>query len=51
MVDALRGSEGMQMNVLTVRTGISIGQLSSLLFGLEMQGGVRTLSGGVYRLI
>ena len=51
VVDALRGSEGMQMNVLTVRTGISIGQLSSLLFGLEMQGVVRTLSGGVYRLI
>ena len=51
VVNALRGDEGMQMNVLTIRTGIPVGSLASLLFALEMKGVVRTLSGGMYRLV
>ena len=48
--NALRGSEGKQLNLLTVETNIPIGRLSSLLFEMEMQGVVHRLSGGMYRL-
>ncbi|MCR4921776.1 MAG: DNA-processing protein DprA [Bacteroidaceae bacterium] len=50
IVEALRDSDGLQVNMLSTRTGIPIGSLTSLLFGLEMKGVVRTLCGGVYRL-
>ncbi len=50
VVEALRDSDGLQINILSVRTGIPIGTLANLLFGLEMKGVVRTLSGAIYRL-
>ena len=50
VVEALRDSEGLQINILSVRTGIPIGLLTNLLFGLEMKGVVRTLSGAMYKL-
>ncbi len=49
--NALRGSEGKHLNLLTVETNLPVGKLSSLLFELEMRGIVRMLSGGTYRLV
>ncbi|MBQ8968478.1 MAG: DNA-processing protein DprA [Bacteroidaceae bacterium] len=48
---ALKGSDGKQLNQLTVETNLPIGRLSSLLFDMEMRGLVRRLSGGTYRWI
>ncbi len=49
--NALKDSEGKNLNRLTVETNIPIGQLTGLLFDLEMHGVVRRMSGGTYRLI
>ena len=49
--EALKGSNGKHLNMLTVETNIPIGRLSSILFEMEMRGIVRLLSGGVYRLV
>lgn len=43
--------EGMQINTLTVRTGLAVNKLCSLLFELEMKGVVTPLAGGSYRLL
>lgn len=51
IVDALRGSDGKQVNQLIMDTGLSVGTLSSLLFELEMKGVVRLLCGSSYRLV
>ena len=40
-----------QLNQLSVRTNIPIGQLTTLLFSLEMKGVVRPLAGGTYHLL
>ena len=40
-----------QINFLTIRTGLTIGKLTALLFELEMKGVVRELAGGIYHLI
>lgn len=39
------------INVLVVEADIPVGRMSALLFGLEMKGLVRTLVGGMYRLL
>lgn len=49
--NALKESEGKQINMLAVETNINVGRLSSLLFDMEMRGIVRLLSGGTYRLV
>lgn len=41
----------LQLNVLSVKTNMSIGQLNALLFQLEMKGVVRPLAGGTYHLM
>lgn len=41
----------LQQNMLSVESGIPIGQLTALLFQLEMKGVVRQLAGGCYHLI
>jgi len=51
VVAQLRHTNDLQLNALSVKTNIGIGQLSSLLFQLEMRGMVRPLAGGVYHLI
>ncbi len=51
IVDTLRHHDGLQINMLTVETGIAVGNLSSLLFTLEMKGVVKAMSGGMYRLV
>lgn len=42
--------DGIQVNTLVVETNIAINRMTSLLFNLEMQGVVRALAGGVYKL-
>ncbi|MBP5514489.1 MAG: DNA-processing protein DprA [Bacteroidaceae bacterium] len=49
--EALKGSEGKHLNLLTVETNIPIGRLSSILFEMELRGVVRLLSGGTYKLV
>lgn len=51
IVDALKECDGKQVNLLSIQTNIPIGELSGLLFGLEMRGVVKMLSGGMYRLL
>lgn len=50
IVKALAGTDSKQMNILAVDTALPISKLTSLLFGLELKGVVRLLSGGCYRL-
>lgn len=51
VVDVLKGNNDLQINILSVQSGISIPELSSLLFDLEMEGLVKALPGGVYHLV
>ena len=51
IIDALKNSDGKQVNLLCVQTNLPVGELSGLLFELEMKGVVKMLSGGVYRLL
>ena len=49
-MEALAKADSKQINVLSVETNIPIGQLSSLLFTLEMKGAVQMLVGGKYKI-
>ena len=51
VLQALAKDDSKQMNVLTVETNIPVGELSSLLFSLEMKGAVRALVGNKYKLV
>ena len=51
VVSLLQQSNDLQMNVISVKTNLGIGQLTALLFELEMKGVVRPLAGGVYHLV
>ena len=51
ILQALSKDDSKQTNVLAVETNIPIGQLSSLLFSLEMKGAVQMLVGGKYKLV
>lgn len=50
VVETLRNKERLQLNLISVATGIPAGTLSGMLFTLEMRGIVRMLPGGMYRL-
>ena len=50
VLQALARDDSKQINVLAVETNIPIGELSSLLFSLEMKGVVQMLVGGKYKL-
>ncbi len=50
IVHALRQADSLQINVLSVQTDIPVSRLAGLLFTMEMEGIVRMLSGGMYRL-
>ena len=43
--------DGLQINTLVVETNIPINRITSILFELEMKGVIRTLAGGMYRLL
>ena len=51
VVDLLRKTNDLQLNVMSVKTNIPIGPLTALLFQLEMKGVVKALAGGSYHLV
>lgn len=51
IVGLLQQTNDLQINILSVKTSIPIGQLSALLFQLEMKGIVKPLAGGMYHLL
>ena len=50
IADVLKDNNDLQINILSVQSGIRIPELSSLLFDLEMEGIVKALPGGIYHL-
>lgn len=51
IVNVLKDIGDVQLNILSVKTNIPIGQLSATLFQMEMKGIVRPLAGGSYHLL
>ena len=51
VVSLLQQTNNLQLNILSVKIGIPIGQLTALLFQLEMKGVVKPLAGGTYHLL
>jgi DNA processing protein len=51
VVEVLSRQNDLQINMLSVQTGLPVHQLTALLFEMEMKGVVRTLAGGMYHLI
>ena len=51
ILQVLAQDESKQINILAVETNIPVGELSSLLFSLEMKGAVQMLVGGKYKLM
>lgn len=51
VVSLLQQTNDLQLNIITVKTGIPIGRLTVLLFQLEMKGVVKPLAGGMYHLL
>ena len=51
IVNLLQEINDLQLNILSVKTGINIGQLTAHLFQLEMKGIVKPLAGGMYHLL
>lgn len=51
LVNALQERGDLQLSFLVAMTGLSVAQVSSMMFTLEMKGVVRTLAGGTYHLI
>ena len=51
VVNLLKETNDLQLNIITVKTGIAIGRLTALLFQLEMKGVVRPMAGGMYHLM
>ena len=51
VVSLLQDTNDLQQNVIAVKTNISMGQLTALMFSLEMKGVVKPLAGGVFHLL
>ena len=51
VVTLLQQTNDLQLNIISVKTNIPIGQLTALLFSLEMKGVVKSLAGGTYHLL
>ena len=51
VVSLLQQTNDLQLNILSVKSGIPIGQLTALLFQLEMKAVVKPLAGGMYHLL
>ncbi len=51
IVAALQRANDLQINMITTTTNLPIGQVSALLFALEMKGVVRPMAGGTYHLL
>lgn len=51
VVSLLQQTNDLQLNLLSVKSNIPIGQLTAVLFQLEMKGVVRPMAGGTYHLL
>ena len=51
IVSLLQQTNDLQLNIISVKTSLPIGQLTALLFQLEMKGVVKPLAGGMYHLL
>ena len=51
IVKQFQQTNDLQLNILSVKTGIPIGHLTALLFQLEMKGVIKPLAGGMYHLL
>ena len=51
VVGLLQQTNDLQLNIISVKSNIPIGQLTALLFSLEMKGIVKPLAGGTYHLM
>ena len=51
VVSLLQQTNDLQLNIISVKTNLPIGQLTALLFQLEMKGIVKPMAGGSYHLI
>ena len=51
IVGLLQQTNDLQLNTLCVKTGMPIGQLTALLFQLEMKGVIKAFAGGMYHLL
>ena len=51
IVGLLQQTNDLQLNIISVKTGIAIHQITALLFQLEMKGVVKPLAGGMYHLL
>ena len=51
VIGLLQQTNDLQLNIITVKTGIPIGRLTAMLFELEMKGVVKPLAGGMYHLL
>ncbi len=51
LVEILQKTNDLQVNILTVKSGIPINKVLTLMFSLELRGIVKTMAGGVYHLL
>lgn len=51
VVNLLQKTNDLQLNILSVKSALPIGQLTALLFQLEMKGIIKPLAGGMYHLL
>ncbi len=51
IVNVLEKNNDLQINLISIQSGIEIGRLTAHLFSLEMKGIVKTLAGGMYHLL
>ena len=51
VVDVLQCNNDLQINMLSVQSGLTISRLTALLFQLEMKGVIKPLAGGMYHLL
>jgi DNA processing protein len=51
IVSLLQQTNDLQLNILSVKTGIPISQITALLFQLEMKGVIKPFAGGMYHLL
>ncbi len=51
IVDVLKNTNDLQLNIISVKTNLPIGELTALLFQMEMKGIIRAMAGGTYHLV
>lgn len=51
IVRLLQQTNDLQLNIISVKTNIPVGQLTAMLFQLEMSGVVKPMAGGTYHLM